>query len=280
VGAYSNDTTDLDANGVPRRGFLLDRGRYVRLDFPGSVSSQALDINDRGQVSGDYQDADGVFHGYVWERGACGPSTAHAPGGPAPAASTTVARSWASPSTPRTRPARRQPTQRRWAGRPDHWRPAVREGWSGERRRCVPQAAHRYSVRLVPPDRSESAAGANSRETDATMRGDDHGIHSERRASAPTPRSPGGAGPPPPGHHPDGDRPSGTRPQGSNDPQLGPRSTAGRPADAPGGLTPHPRSADRSSSARWRRCLPQPGKPVERVPPPPVTPNRQAVGGE
>jgi uncharacterized membrane protein len=69
VGAYSNDTTDLDANGVPRRGFLLDRGRYVRLDFPGSVSSQALDINDRGQVSGDYQDADGVFHGYVWERG-------------------------------------------------------------------------------------------------------------------------------------------------------------------------------------------------------------------
>jgi probable HAF family extracellular repeat protein len=48
---------------------VLDRGRFTRLDFPGSLSSQALDINDRGQVVGEYKDADGVFHGYVWERG-------------------------------------------------------------------------------------------------------------------------------------------------------------------------------------------------------------------
>jgi Transposase IS116/IS110/IS902 family len=52
-----------------RRGFLLDRGRYVRLDVPGALKSQAFDINDRGQVVGDYMDADGRFHGYVWERG-------------------------------------------------------------------------------------------------------------------------------------------------------------------------------------------------------------------
>jgi hypothetical protein len=45
---------------------------------------------------------------------------------------------------------------------------------------------------------------------------------------------------------------------------------------------PHPRSADRSSSAlaRLRRCLPRRGKPVERVPPPPVAPIRLAVSAE
>lgn len=52
------------------RGFLLDRhGRFTRLDFPGSRSSQARSINDRGQVVGEYQDAAGSYHGYVWERG-------------------------------------------------------------------------------------------------------------------------------------------------------------------------------------------------------------------
>jgi uncharacterized membrane protein len=70
VGAYSDTTTDLYANGVPRRGFLLDKhGRYIRLDVPGARSSQPLDINDRGQVAGEYQDAAGTFHGYVWESG-------------------------------------------------------------------------------------------------------------------------------------------------------------------------------------------------------------------
>jgi uncharacterized membrane protein len=51
------------------RGFLLDHGRYVRLDYPGAVSSQAQNINDRGQVSGEYQAADGTFHGYLWQQG-------------------------------------------------------------------------------------------------------------------------------------------------------------------------------------------------------------------
>jgi probable HAF family extracellular repeat protein len=70
VGVYSNTRSDISANDVQdRRGFLLDRGRYVRLDFPGALSSQAFDINDRGQVVGEYRDAAGTFHGYVWERG-------------------------------------------------------------------------------------------------------------------------------------------------------------------------------------------------------------------
>jgi hypothetical protein len=36
----------------PAPGFLLDRGRYVRLDVPGSRTSQAADINNRGQIVG------------------------------------------------------------------------------------------------------------------------------------------------------------------------------------------------------------------------------------
>jgi probable HAF family extracellular repeat protein len=85
VGVYSNTRPDISANdNQDRRGFLLDRGRYVRLDFPGSLASQAFDINDRGQVVGEYQDADGVFHGYVWEPGRF--KTIDVPGQPSTAA--------------------------------------------------------------------------------------------------------------------------------------------------------------------------------------------------
>jgi probable HAF family extracellular repeat protein len=69
VGKYSNTSNAVSENGSLIRGFLLDRGRYVRLDFPGAVTSQAFDINDRGQVVGEYQDADGRFHGHLWQRG-------------------------------------------------------------------------------------------------------------------------------------------------------------------------------------------------------------------
>jgi probable HAF family extracellular repeat protein len=77
VGVYSDTSRDLgdrpdsdptDPN-FKLRGFLLDRGRYVRLDFPGSRSSQAFGINDRGQVVGEYKDTAGKFHGYLWDKG-------------------------------------------------------------------------------------------------------------------------------------------------------------------------------------------------------------------
>ena len=50
----------------------------VRIDFPDAVDTQTLGINNRGQVAGQYVDAAGGFHGFVWERGR---STTFAPPG-------------------------------------------------------------------------------------------------------------------------------------------------------------------------------------------------------
>jgi probable HAF family extracellular repeat protein len=56
-------------------GFVLDHGRYLPVAPPrglGDLVSSPLGpvgINDRGQVVGEYQVADGTFHGYLWERG-------------------------------------------------------------------------------------------------------------------------------------------------------------------------------------------------------------------
>jgi probable HAF family extracellular repeat protein len=81
----------------PTPGFLLDRGRYTTIEVPGAtVETGAGGINNRGQVVGQYQDANGRFHGYVWERGRFGPSTPPARPGPRCSTSTTEGR----PSVP------------------------------------------------------------------------------------------------------------------------------------------------------------------------------------
>jgi len=68
VGVYS-DTGNPSVTGADLRGFLLDHGRYVRLDYPNALTSQAQNVNDRGYVSGEFQAADGTFHGYLWRHG-------------------------------------------------------------------------------------------------------------------------------------------------------------------------------------------------------------------
>ena len=71
----NNDRGELVGNyqvtvGGALRGFLRDRrGRYTTIRMPGSVQTQAYGINNRGQVVGDYYRADGVPHGYLWDRG-------------------------------------------------------------------------------------------------------------------------------------------------------------------------------------------------------------------
>jgi probable HAF family extracellular repeat protein len=51
-------------------GFFRDRkGKCTILDFPGANLTEAIGVNDDGQVVGDYTDANGIFHGFFWDAG-------------------------------------------------------------------------------------------------------------------------------------------------------------------------------------------------------------------
>jgi hypothetical protein len=46
-------------------GFFRDRtGKCTILDFPGANLTEAVGVNDDGQVVGDYRDTNGIFHGF------------------------------------------------------------------------------------------------------------------------------------------------------------------------------------------------------------------------
>jgi hypothetical protein len=66
-----------------RRGGSYHKGRFTRIDPPGAsdsgrsgggcdgkgfAASAAFGIDNRGRVVGQYLDAGGVLHGYLWER--------------------------------------------------------------------------------------------------------------------------------------------------------------------------------------------------------------------
>jgi uncharacterized membrane protein len=74
TGLYNDRSPDLGdrVDSVPPfslRGFVLDHGRFNRIDFPGAASTQIFDVNDHGQAVGEYRDANDVFHGFLWDRG-------------------------------------------------------------------------------------------------------------------------------------------------------------------------------------------------------------------
>jgi probable HAF family extracellular repeat protein len=50
--------------------FLNSDGKCRILDFPAAELTEALGLNDNGQVVGDYRDAAGKYHGFIWEDGA------------------------------------------------------------------------------------------------------------------------------------------------------------------------------------------------------------------
>jgi uncharacterized membrane protein len=51
-----------------RHGFRWDRGRITRFDVPRSMATAAFGINDAGQITGAYADADGRNHGFLLQR--------------------------------------------------------------------------------------------------------------------------------------------------------------------------------------------------------------------
>ena len=69
VGTYSTTARQPQAPDAKPRGFLLDRGQFIRIDFPGALQTRANGINNRRQVVGEYVDATGRFHGFLWDKG-------------------------------------------------------------------------------------------------------------------------------------------------------------------------------------------------------------------
>ena len=74
TGVYSDTSPDTQDPGAPERGFLLDRGKLIRIDVP-AVQIRADGLNDRGQVVGEYVGAGGTSHGFLWDGAGRPPST-------------------------------------------------------------------------------------------------------------------------------------------------------------------------------------------------------------
>lgn len=70
VGTHRPSVTGGCSDAVPLQGFVRDkRGRFTTIRIPGAQQVQALGINNRGQVVGQYDAADGSLHGYLLDRG-------------------------------------------------------------------------------------------------------------------------------------------------------------------------------------------------------------------
>ena len=57
------------ASGRNHGFFRNKKGTYTLLDFPRANLTEAVGINDDGQVVGDYRDSAGRFHGFFWDAG-------------------------------------------------------------------------------------------------------------------------------------------------------------------------------------------------------------------
>jgi hypothetical protein len=50
-------------------GFLIAKGTFFTLDFPGATSTQAFGLNNEDDVVGAYTDAAGLTHGFIFDDG-------------------------------------------------------------------------------------------------------------------------------------------------------------------------------------------------------------------
>src|SRR6266567_9389535 len=57
-------------SGGKGHGFLLDKGVFTNIDFPGAATfTEAIGINAQGQISGIYDVASGTQHGFLLDKG-------------------------------------------------------------------------------------------------------------------------------------------------------------------------------------------------------------------
>ena len=56
-----------DSTGAAH-GFLLEDGEFTSIDFPGATDTRAFGINERGDIVGNYVDADKRTHAYIARR--------------------------------------------------------------------------------------------------------------------------------------------------------------------------------------------------------------------
>jgi probable HAF family extracellular repeat protein len=57
------------AGGNGTHGFLYDRGEFSTIDVPGAVRTIASGINSQSQIVGEYEDINGIVHGYLLSHG-------------------------------------------------------------------------------------------------------------------------------------------------------------------------------------------------------------------
>jgi hypothetical protein len=64
-----NDRGDITgwytANDGTGHGFLLSKGVWTTIDFPGALATGCESINDAGQIVGNYYDSSSVLHGFL-----------------------------------------------------------------------------------------------------------------------------------------------------------------------------------------------------------------------
>jgi uncharacterized membrane protein len=73
VGAWGNQQGHPDPEATTAgayRGFLRDRdGTITSIDYPDSIDTKALGINNQGDIVGSYVDANGKAHGFITKKG-------------------------------------------------------------------------------------------------------------------------------------------------------------------------------------------------------------------
>jgi probable HAF family extracellular repeat protein len=70
MGMMGAPSDDGDTAPLTGHGYLLDKGVFTTIDHPDAVGETvASDINNRGQIVGQYIDADGTEHGFLLDDG-------------------------------------------------------------------------------------------------------------------------------------------------------------------------------------------------------------------